>query len=101
MISQTPPRRYTGDLIMLGTAMLMGSSYPFAKDVLQVMSPLLYSGSRYVIAGLFLLAMLVVTRQPLALSRRDWLPMIVLSVVSSVVSAMMWTFWALRRPVRS
>ena len=29
----------------------MGSSYPFAKDVLQVMSPLLYSGSRYLIAS--------------------------------------------------
>ena len=36
----------------------MGSSYPFAKDVLAIMSPLLYSGSRYVIAGLFLFAVL-------------------------------------------
>ncbi len=33
------------------TILLMGSSYPFAKEVLATMSPLLYSGSRYVIAG--------------------------------------------------
>ena len=31
--------------------MLMGSSYPFAKDVLAVMSPLLYSASRYLVAA--------------------------------------------------
>ena len=35
------PRSYTGDALMLVTAPLMGSSYPFAKDVLAVMSPLL------------------------------------------------------------
>ena len=35
---------------MLVTALLMGSSYPVAKDVLAVMSPLLYSASRYLIA---------------------------------------------------
>ena len=49
----SPARRWTGDAMMLMTALLMGSSYPVAKDVLAVMSPLLYSGSRYVIAGLF------------------------------------------------
>ena len=43
----------------------MGSSYPFAKDVLAVMSPLLYSSSRYLIAGLFLLAALAVRGQPM------------------------------------
>ena len=37
--------------MMFGTAMLMGSSYPFAKDVLAVMSPLLYSASRYLVAS--------------------------------------------------
>jgi len=49
--------------------------------VLATMSPLLYSGSRYVIAGLFLFAALAAMRQPLGLPRRDWLPMIVLSIV--------------------
>ena len=43
--------RRTADLVMFGTAMLMGSSYPFAKDVLAVMSPLLYSASRYLVAA--------------------------------------------------
>ena len=30
-------RRWTADLMMFGTTLLMGSSYPFAKDVLTVM----------------------------------------------------------------
>ena len=50
---------------MFGTALLMGSSYPFAKDVLAVMSPLLYSASRYLVAGLFLFAMLALMRRPI------------------------------------
>ena len=44
--------------MMFGTTLLMGSSYPFAKDVLTVMSPLLYSASRYLVASLFLFALL-------------------------------------------
>jgi O-acetylserine/cysteine efflux transporter len=85
-------RRWTGDAIMLGTSLLMGSSYPFAKEVLATMSPLLYSGSRYLIAGLFLLAMLAVRRQPLALPRRDWLPMILLSVIGVGIFQACWGF---------
>src|ERR1044071_8186114 len=50
-MKQPPARRWTGDAVMLVTALLMGSSYPVAKDVLAVMSPLLYSSSRYAIAG--------------------------------------------------
>jgi O-acetylserine/cysteine efflux transporter len=66
---------------MFGTVMLMGSSYPFAKDVLAVMSPLLYSASRYLVASLFLFAVMALLRRPMALPQRDWLPMIVLSLV--------------------
>ena len=73
--------RFTGDAVMIVTAMLMGSSYPFAKDVLAVMSPLLYSASRYLVAGLFLFAMMALMRQPIALPRRDWVPMILLSLI--------------------
>jgi O-acetylserine/cysteine efflux transporter len=73
--------RWTGDLLMFGTAMLMGSSYPFAKDVLAVMSPLLYSASRYLVASLFLFAMMALMRRPMALPQRDWLPMILLSLI--------------------
>jgi O-acetylserine/cysteine efflux transporter len=83
-------RRLTGDAIMLGTSLLMGSSYPFAKEVLATMSPLLYSGSRYLIAGLFLLAVLAIRRQPVALPQRDWLPMIALSVVGVVIFQACW-----------
>jgi O-acetylserine/cysteine efflux transporter len=67
--------------MMFGTTLLMGSSYPFAKDVLGVMSPLLYSASRYLVASLFLFIMMTLLRRPMALPRRDWVPMIVLSVI--------------------
>jgi drug/metabolite transporter (DMT)-like permease len=74
-------RRWTGELVMMATVLLMGSSYPLAKEVLSVMSPLLYSGSRYLVAGLVLFVILAVLRQPLDLPRRDWPPMLLLSLV--------------------
>jgi drug/metabolite transporter (DMT)-like permease len=83
-------RRWTGEIVMMVTILLMGSSYPLAKEVLVTMSPLLYSGSRYVIAGLFLLLMVAVMRQPIGLPQRDWLPMIVLSVVGVGVFQACW-----------
>ena len=82
--------RYTGDVLMFGTAMLMGSSYPFAKDVLQVMSPLLYSASRYLVAGVFLFAVMALMRKPMALPRRDWLPMLLLSLVGVTLFQACW-----------
>jgi drug/metabolite transporter (DMT)-like permease len=85
-----PPARFTGDLLMIVTAMLMGSSYPFAKDVLSVMSPLLYSASRYLVAALFLFAMMALMRKPLALPRRDWVPMIVLSLIGVALFQACW-----------
>ena len=91
-------RRWTGELVMSATILLMGSSYPFAKQVLATMSPLLYSGSRYVIAGLFMLGVLAVMRQPIALPRRDWLPMVVLSVVGVGVFQAAWGFGMARTP---
>ncbi len=82
--------RFTGDALMFGTAMLMGSSYPFAKDVLAVMSPLLYSASRYLIAGLFLFAALALMRKPMALPKRDWLPMLLLSLIGVAIFQACW-----------
>ena len=70
--------------------MLMGSSYPFAKEVLATMSPLLYSASRYLVAALFLFAMMALLRKPLALPRRDWLPMIVLSLIGVALFQACW-----------
>lgn len=83
-------RRWTGELVMLATILLMGSSYPFAKQVLGTMSPLLYSGTRYVIAGLFLFATMAVMGKPLGLPRRDWLPIGMLSVVGVGVFQACW-----------
>ena len=82
--------RLVGDAIMFGTAMLMGSSYPFAKDVLTVMSPLLYSGSRYFLASLFLFAVLALRRQRIALPRRDWPAMVLLALVGVAVFQACW-----------
>jgi O-acetylserine/cysteine efflux transporter len=80
-MTQKPRRRWTADALMFGTTLLMGSSYPFAKDVLGVMSPLLYSASRYLVASLFLFAMLALMRRPMTLPKRDWVPMILLSLI--------------------
>ena len=77
----TASRTWIADALMFGTVMLMGSSYPFAKDVLGVMSPLLYGASRYLVASLFLFAMMVLMRRPLALPRRDWVPIVLLSLI--------------------
>jgi drug/metabolite transporter (DMT)-like permease len=82
--------RWTGDALMIVTAMLMGSSYPFAKDVLAVMSPLLYSASRYLVAALFLFAMMALMRKPLALPRRDWVPMTMLSLIGVALFQACW-----------
>src|SRR5258707_15712414 len=78
---QRPRPRWTAAALMFGTPLLMGSSYPFAKDVLGVMSPLLYSASRYLVASLFLFAMLALMRRPMTLPKRDWVPMILLSLI--------------------
>ena len=83
-------RRWVGEGVMMVTVLLMGSSYPFAKEVLATMSPLLYSGSRYVIAGLFLFGALAVLRQPIALPRRDWLPIGLLSIVGVAAFQAFW-----------
>lgn len=75
---------------MMVTILLMGSSYPFAKEVLVTMSPLLYSGSRYLIAGLFLFVLLAIMRQKLGLQRRDWLPILLLSIVGVAAFQAFW-----------
>lgn len=83
---------------MVATTMLLGSSYPFAKDVLAVMSPLLYSASRYLVAGLFLLGVMVLMRRPIALPRRDWVPMVVLSLVGVGLFQACWGLAMARTP---
>ena len=82
--------RWTGDALMFGTVMLMGSSYPFAKDVLAVMSPLLYSASRYFVASLFLFGMMALMRRPMALPQRDWVPMILLALLGVALFQACW-----------
>lgn len=83
-------RLWTGDAMMLVTALLMGSSYPFAKDVLAVMSPLLYSASRYLVASLFLFAVMALMGRTLSLPRRDWLPMFLLSLIGVALFQACW-----------
>ncbi|MFZ5778858.1 MAG: DMT family transporter [Pseudomonadota bacterium] len=92
--------RFTGDAVMVGTAMLMGSSYPFAKEVLAVMGPLLYGASRYLVAGLFLFAMMAAMRRPFALPRRDWVPMVLLALIGVAAFQACWG-WAMTRTAPS
>jgi len=77
----TPRARWTGDLVMVGTAMLMGSSYPFAKEVLAGLGPLLFSGSRYLLAAAFLFAAMALMRRPLGLPARDLPAMLLLAIL--------------------
>lgn len=85
-----PARRWTGDLFTVGATMLMGSSYPFAKEVLAEMSPLLYSASRYVVAGAVLVAAMAIARKPMAVGRRDWLPLLGLSLIGVTLFQACW-----------
>lgn len=78
----------------------MGSSYPFAKEVLGVMSPLLYGAARDLVAGLFLFAMMAAMRRPLALPRRDWVPMILLVLIGVAAFQACWG-WAMTRTAPS
>ena len=89
-MSAKPHHRFTGDARMCGTAMLLGSSYPFAKDVLAVMSPLLYSGSRFLSASVFVFGVMGLMRRPLGLPRRDWLPLFLLSLVGVTLFQACW-----------
>jgi O-acetylserine/cysteine efflux transporter len=82
--------RLTGDLLMFGAVLLMGSSYPFAKDVLAIMSPLLYGASRYLVASLFLFAAMALMRKPMSLPQRDWVPMLLLSLVGVALFQACW-----------
>ena len=83
-------RRWTGDLLTIGATMLMGSSYPFAKEVLAELSPLLYSASRYIVAGVVLMAAMVLTRKPMAVPRRDWLPLLGLALIGVTLFQACW-----------
>src|SRR5215813_10221591 len=90
MMAEEKKKRWIGDVIMFGVAMLLGSSYPFAKDVLGVMSPLLYGASRYFVASLFLIAMLALRRRPIALPRREWPAMILLALIGVALFQACW-----------
>jgi len=82
--------RWTGDFAAVVGTLLMGSSYPFAKEVLAAMSPLLYSASRYVIAGVVLMAAMVLLRRSVPIARRDWLPLIGLALVGVTAFQAFW-----------
>lgn len=60
-----------GDAIMLLTAFLFGSSFPFAKAVLPVMEPALFAASRYGLAGLVLFGWMALQRRQLGLAGAD------------------------------
>jgi len=89
-VTSPKAHRYAGDLLTIGATMLMGSSYPFAKEVLAGLSPLLYSASRYIVAGLVLVAVLAILRKPMAVARRDWLPLLGLALIGVTLFQACW-----------
>jgi len=93
-----PARRWTGDVFTIGATMLMGSSYPFAKEVLAELSPLLYSSSRYLVAGIVLVGAMVIARKPIAVPRRDWLPLLCLALIGVTFFQACWGLAIARTP---
>ena len=93
-----PARRGTGDAIAIGATILMGSSYPFAKEVLGVMSPLLYGASRYLVASLVLLGAAWLLRRPLRLVPRDALALFALSLAGVAAFNACWGLAIARTP---
>ena len=79
-----------GDAVMLFTAFLFGSSFPFAKSVLPVMDPAFFSASRYGVAALVLFAWLAFRRQPLGLGAADRK----LLILCALVFGLFQTTWA-------
>lgn len=85
-------------MLTIGATMLMGSSYPFAKEVLAELSPLLYSSSRYVVAGIVLVAAMAIARKPIAVARRDWLPLLGLALIGVTLFQACWGLAIARTP---
>lgn len=82
---------WSGDFATIGGTMLMGSSYPFAKEVLAAMSPLLYGASRYLVAGVVMIALMALLRRWLTPARRDWLPLVALALVGVTLFQAFWS----------
>jgi drug/metabolite transporter (DMT)-like permease len=79
-----------GDAVMLLTAFLFGSSFPFAKSVLPVMDPAFFSASRYGLAGLVLFGWLALRRQKLSARNAD----LRLLIFCAACFALFQTVWA-------
>jgi drug/metabolite transporter (DMT)-like permease len=79
-----------GDAVMLLTAFLFGSSFPFAKSVLPVMDPAFFSASRYGLAGLVLFGWLAMRRQKLSARNAD----LRLLLFCAFTFALFQTIWA-------
>jgi O-acetylserine/cysteine efflux transporter len=57
--------------MMLFTALLFGSSFPFAKPIMTAMDPMFYSASRYLLGALVVFAALKLRGLPLGLGKVD------------------------------
>ncbi|MGE0421517.1 MAG: DMT family transporter [Reyranellaceae bacterium] len=75
-MSESPGRQRAGDALMLFSVVVFGSSFPFAKPLVMAMDPLLFSSTRALFSAAFLFAVLLASRRPVLLPRREWLPAI-------------------------
>jgi drug/metabolite transporter (DMT)-like permease len=80
-----------GDAVMLATAFLFGSSFPFAKSVLSVMDPGFFSGTRYGVAALALFAWLLLRGRNLS-PRGANLKLLLLCSACFACFQMIWAF---------
>jgi len=67
--------RLRADLLLLLTAFIWGTAFIAQKDANQSMGPILFVGSRFLLSALALIPLVIyeARRNPLPLSRRDWL----------------------------
>jgi drug/metabolite transporter (DMT)-like permease len=76
----------------LFVALSFGSVYPIAKPALAIVDPLLFSSSRYLLAGVLMLAALAITGSQWRVERRDIAKLTLLGIVGYTVFQAGWSY---------
>ena len=72
------------DLGMLFTALIWGANFTVVKQALTEVGPMAFVAARFLVAALCLLAMLLLSGENLRIARRDFLAIIVLTLIGHV-----------------
>lgn len=83
-------RLSTGDAFLLSTAVVWGASFPTGKVVLDVMPPLGFASTRFLLASLVLFTILAVRGESLAVRRRDLVHFAVIGIFGYTLFQSVW-----------